>query len=187
MKKMSISLIFLGSVVSSTFCEPKFDLNIRYVDSFAALRDSQEGKAVTKELEEKRIDLTAEIKKLELEFTTAAKEFQAKASMLSDDGREREQKRLGKMERKYKEILKDADEDMKITMQSKQEQILRELNEAVKEYAQANNVDLVISQGGVVYSSDKANCTPGVVTAMNKNREIKIAKSKDASKTKATA
>lgn len=148
--------------------DPTFDLSIRYVDSYSAIRDSEEGKKIAKDLEKKRDELTKEIKVLEDKFAAAAKELQAKASALTEAGREREQKNMTKMEREYKAKLEESDQDMKIAMQAAQERLLREHNDAVYNYAKANNVDLVFGPGGVVYASEKANCTFDVVKNMDK-------------------
>ncbi len=148
--------------------DPTFDLSIRYVDSYAAIRESEEGKKIAKELEKKRDELTKEIKTMEDKFTAAAKELSAKASTLTESGREREQKNMTKMEREYKAKLEESDQDMKITMQAAQERLLREHNDAVFNYARVNNVDLVFGPGGVVYASEKANCTFDVVKNMDK-------------------
>lgn len=156
----------------------KFDLSIRYVDSFAAIRDSSEGKVVAKELEKKRDELTREIKEMEQMFTAEAKDLQAKLPTLSESGREREQKKMVKMEREYKAKLQESDEDMKITMQSAQERLLREHNDAVVQYAQAGGIDLVFGPAGVVYSSEKASCTLDVVKNMDKKYEVKLAQAK---------
>jgi len=112
---------------------------------------------------------------------------------LSDAGREREQKKMVKMEREYKAKVQECNEDIKITMQSKQERLLRDHNDAVEKYAQANNIDLVFGPHGVVYASEKASCTLDVVAGMNKTRQLKVAGAKTnkkdlvvASKTKST-
>ncbi|MCK5632935.1 OmpH family outer membrane protein [bacterium] len=169
------NLVAADSAKDTKNNEVNFDLTIRYVDSFAAIRTSDEGKEVAKELDSKRMELTKEIKEMEQQFTVAAKDFQAKASTLSESGKEREQKKLVKMEREYKSKLQESDEDMKITMQSVQERLLREHNDAVAKYAKTNEIDLVFGPGGVVFSSEKANCTMDVIEGMNKNF---VAKSK---------
>jgi len=163
------------------------DLVIRYVDSYAALSSSEDGKEFAKNLEKKRAELTVEIKKLEQEYAAAAKEFQAKASTLSESGREREQKKMVRLEREYKTKLQESEEDMKITMQSKQERLFREHQEAVQQYAKANDIDVVFGPGGILYASEKANCTNEVVAKMDDNRKVKLAKAKGAGSKKATA
>ena len=187
-KAKNLTLLIVGATLVSPICAdqakppakkaPTFDLSIRYVDSFAAVRESSEGQVVAKELETKRMELTKQIKELEQMFAAAAKELQAKASTLSESGREREQKKMVKMEREYKAKLQESDEDMKISMQNAQERLLREHNDAVQKYAKANDVDLIFGPGGVVFSSEKANCTMEVIKGMDKNFDIKLAKTK---------
>jgi Skp family chaperone for outer membrane proteins len=156
------------TTVKTDVVDPIFDLSIRYVDSYAAIRESEEGKKIAKDLEAKRDELTKEIKALEDQFAAAAKELQAKISTLSESGREREQKNMAKMEREYKVKLGESEEEMKITMQAANERLLREHNDAVYAYAKTNAIDLVFGPGGVVYASEKANCTFDVVKNMDK-------------------
>ena len=75
---------------------------------------------------------TSHLKGLEQKFTALAKEFQVKASTMSEVGRAREQKDLAKMEREYKGKLQESEEDMKISMQMGQERLFREHNQAVQ-------------------------------------------------------
>ncbi len=176
---LSASVVLLVAATTGQKTEKKgvnFDLTIRYVDSFAAIRESDEGKSVAKELEAKRAELTKDIKEMEKKFAAAAKEFQTKATMMSELAREKEQKQLVKMEREYKAKLQESDEDMKITMQSAQERLLREHHNSVFKYAKKNDVDLVIGPGGVVFASEKASCTLDVIEGMNKNYQVKLAK-----------
>jgi len=181
--KKATLLVATALLSSGTFCQ---QLVTRYVDSYDALQKSKGGQEVSKQLEKKRNDLGAEIKKLEEEFAASAKEFQAKASTLSESGREREQKKIVRLEREYKAKLQEAEEDMKITMQSKQERLFREHQEAVRQYAVANNIDIVFSPGGILYASENASCTKEVVAKMDGNRQIQLAKAKSSGK-KATA
>lgn len=162
------------------------NLKIEYVDSFAAIRGVEEGQEFAKELEVKRIELGQDLKLLEETLTASAKEFQTKASTMSETGRAREQKTLVKLEREYKAKLQESEEDMKITMQMGQERLLREHNDAVFKYAKANDVDLIFGPGGVVFASEKANCTLNIIEGMNKSYEIKLAKAGNA-KNKKTA
>jgi len=182
-----ISLVTLGTALlsSSVLCqvavrkpEVKFDLSIRFVDSIDVLGKSDSGKDVKTQLDQKQRDLAQRIKQKENQLTTAAKEFQAKAPTLSESGKVDEQKKIVRMEREYKTQLQEAEEDMKITMQSRQRQLLEELNIAVKEYAEENKIDLVFGPGGVVHASEKASCTMEVIEKMNKNRSVKLAKGK---------
>jgi len=162
------------------------NLKMEYVDSYAVIRESKEGQEFAKEMESKRIDLGKELKELEQKFTMSAKGFQTKASTMSEVGRAREQKDLAKMEREYKGKLQESEEDMKISMQMGQERLFREHNQAVFDYAKSNSIDLVFGPGGVIYASEKANCTFDIVDGMNKNYEIKLAKAREP-KNKTTA
>ena len=137
-----------------------------------------EGKKIGQQVEAKRNKAVAKLKEKEQEYVDAAKEFKAKAATMSEDARIKAQKKLTKMERTYKADLQEIEEELKIAMHQAQEKLVREHNDAVYEYARANNVDIVFGPGGVVYASEKAKCTGDVVKNMNKNYSQKLARAK---------
>ncbi len=182
---LAVSCIAFGSTVLADGTiktvktdAPTFDLSIRYVDTYAVMGQSEEGKKIGQQVEAKRNKAVAKLKEKEQEYVDAAKEFKAKAATMSEDARIKAQKKLTKMERTYKADLQEIEEELKIAMHQAQEKLVREHNDAVYEYARANNVDIVFGPGGVVYASEKAKCTGDVVKNMNKNYSQKLARAK---------
>lgn len=157
--------------------EPKKNLNVAYVDSLHAMRDSKAGQIVTTELEAKRKKMAEELQKCERQFTQDFKEFQEKASTMSEDAREKDQKRLAKLERDFKIKAQEFEEELKLEMQKATEKLSKELDDAVYEYARASNFDVVVDRvtGRVIYSAADQEPTEHVMCIMNKNHDNRLA------------
>lgn len=157
--------------------EVKKNLNVAYVDSLNAMRDSKAGQIVTADLEAKRKKMAEELQKCERQFAQEFKEFQEKVSTMSEDAREREQKRLAKLERDFKIKAQEFEEELKLEMQKATEKLSKELDDAVYEYARAANLDVVIDRvtGRVIYSAADQEPTQQVVSIMNKNHDNRVA------------
>jgi Skp family chaperone for outer membrane proteins len=106
-----------------------------------------------------------------------AKEFQEKASMMSEDAREKEQKRLVKMERDFKIKAQEYEEDFKVSMQKATEKLSKEVDDAVYQYARSNKIDVVVDKwtGRVIYSSQENEPTGEIVALMNQSHEKRVA------------
>ncbi len=145
------------------------DLNIRYIDTMQAMSTSKEGLQIQKELDTKRMvwakGLEAQAQKLQKEF----KEFQDKASMMSEASREKEEQRLLDAKRQYETATKSREEDFKIAMQKSMAKLGESVRKAAERTAIAQGVDVVVDfpSGNVIYVSDKAKCTNDIVVAMN--------------------
>ena len=145
------------------------DLNIRYIDTMQAMSTSKEGLQIQKELDTKRMvwakGLEAQAQKLQKEF----KEFQDKASMMSEASREKEEQRLLDAKRQYETATKSREEDFKIAMQKSMAKLGESVRKAAERTATAQGVDVVVDfpSGNVIYVSDKAKCTNDIVVAMN--------------------
>ncbi len=145
------------------------DLTIRYIDTMQAMSTSKEGLQIQKELDAKRMEwakgLEAQAQKLQREF----KEFQDKASMMSEASREKEEQRLLDAKRQYEVGTKSREEDFKIAMNKAMAKLGESVRKAAEHTAVAQGVDVVVDfpSGNVIYVSDKAKCTNDIVVAMN--------------------
>jgi outer membrane protein len=150
--------------------EGKTDLKIRYIDTFAAMRESEEGIKISKELDQKRKELAKNIENQEKKLTQAMTDYRSKASMLSDNARSKEEQKLAKMKREYENMVKESEEELKLVMQQKTEQLGRQVDKAVAKVAQEDKLDAVIDRmsGRVIYASAKGDYTAKITQAINK-------------------
>jgi len=148
----------------------KTDLVIRVFDRFESVRDSETGKVENKLLEEKRKELTVGVQKEEQAYLDAAGDFKKKASVMNESARETESKKLVKLERNYKTKVEESDVEFKLAMNKASERLYKEVQEAVTQVAEEDNVDLMIdaATGQVAYASKRALVTQKVTNRMNK-------------------
>lgn len=160
--------------------EGKSDLKIRYIDTFAAMRESKEGALVSKELEEKRKELAKGIEAEEKRLTQAMTEYRGKASMLSDTARNKEEQKLTTMKRDYESMVQKSEEMLKLVMQQKTEQLAKQVDKAVAKIAKAEALDAVIDRmsGRVIYASPAGDYTMKITMEMNKQYDVSLAQGK---------
>lgn len=149
--------------------EGKADIKIRYVDTFAAMRESEEGVKISKELDVKRQELAKGIEAQDKGLAQAMTDYRNKASMLSETARGKEEQKLAKMKREYENTVKESEEEYKLVMQQKTEQLGRKADSAIAKIAQADKLDAVVDKmtGRVIYTSDKADYTAKLIQAIN--------------------
>lgn len=155
-----------------------------YVDSATAMRSSKEGQKLSKELEDKREQLSAQLKKDEAALMKGVEEFKVKSTTMSKAEQDTEQQRLMKMERDLKAKVEEAELELKMAMQKTMEALGKEIEAAVKDVAIKNGLDTVTDtrSGQILYASDNVLYTDDLVKEMDKNYNAKVAKSNTAKK-----
>lgn len=182
---MSVSLLVSGLTNSqNTPVLANANSTIACIDSATAMRNSKEGQKLSKELEDKREQLSAQLKKDESALMKAVEDFKVKGPAMSKAEQESEQQRLMKMERDLKSKVEEAELELKMAMQKTMEALGKEVEAAVKDVATKKNLDVVIDtrSGQVLYASDSVLYTDDLVKEMDKNYNAKIAKNNTAKK-----
>jgi Skp family chaperone for outer membrane proteins len=165
---MNVKYVALSLLVSCAVSAEEF--KIRILDTFDAMRSSQEGAKVADKIEAQRAqiakDLEADGKKLE----AANKEVEAKLSTMSKAARDKEEMRLTKMKRDLENKVHDGEETLKFSMQKATEDLAVKVESAVNDYAKVEKPDIIIdkSTGRVIYASGKADITELIKNEMNK-------------------
>lgn len=156
---------------ASSHAKAKKDMTVEYVDALAAMRESDEGKRITSEIETKRRKMAEELQKIEKQLMQSAKATQEKWSTMSEEAREKTQREMAKAERDYKMKAQEYEEELQREMQKATEKLSKELDEAVAQYAQESKIDVVIDRvtGRVVYSVVDQEPTQKITELMNKN------------------
>ena len=164
------------------------NLKFRFIDSFELMRETEEGKKISQELQETYKKYTAEIQKDDEELAKEKSEYARKRSMLSETAREAEEKKLIKKERELKNKIQEKEEEYKMTFNKATEQVFKEITEAVTKTAKEEGLDAVfdINSGRALYVADNVNYTAKVKNSMNEKYKTKLAKN-DSGKKAATA
>ena len=170
------------AIDASSLVSGPSDLKIRYIDTWAAMRDSKEGIEVAKEIEKERLELARGLEAEEKKLTQAANEFKSKSSTMSDTARTKEEQRLRKMDLDLKNKLQESEETLKLSMQQKTERLAKEVDEAVAKIAMRADLDAVLDMysGRVVYlkKGSPIAITEHVVKQMDENSSVRLAKAK---------
>lgn len=161
----SLLLSGAGSLLAAETC----DLKIRFIDTFAAMRESNEGAKVAETIEKKREgiakQLDADGKKLEAKD----KEVRAKMSTMSKEALNKEEAVVTKMQRDLKAKVDDGQETLKLDMQQATENLAHKVEKAVDAYVKIEKPDAIIDKttGRVVYTSGKADITDVIKKQMD--------------------
>lgn len=165
------------------------NLKLATVNILEVMRDSKEGKQVGVELEERRKQLTDDIRADDQKFAQAMNNFKNKSATLSDTAREKEESRLMGMRRDLEAKVQKSEDELKHAMQKASDRLTVKVQKEVERVAQAKNVDLVIDEasGRVLHSSKRASFTKEVVASLNAEQAQTVAKAKAPQATKVAA
>lgn len=167
--------INLGNVIEGKTT----NLEIATVNILEVMRDSQEGKQVGFELEERRKKLTDDIHADDQKFAQAMETFKTKSATLSDTAREKEESRLIAMRRDLEAKVQKSEDELKHAMQKASDRLTTKVQKEVENIALTKNIDLVIDEasGRVLYASKRSSFTKDVVASLNKEHTQTLAKS----------
>jgi Outer membrane protein (OmpH-like). len=133
-------------------------IKISYFSASQAVGQSKVGKAVSEEMEKKRLGYEEDFKKDEAAYTKKIKDLQAKASTMSDSAKHAAEESLMKMKRDIENKAKGFDEDLKLAMNQAQEKVSKNLFEAAKKAGQEEGADLLHDvDRDIVINPDKIN------------------------------
>jgi Skp family chaperone for outer membrane proteins len=152
------------------------------VDSYVVMGECAEGLKARKEIERKKDFASQEIQEESKVFEKAKADYVSKSTTMSDAARDKEEKKLMKMERDLKNLVAEKEEELKHDMQVATEMLAQSLEAGVTKLAQSENIDIVFDKmtGRAIYVSDKFNFTDKAIKEVNKNYEIKLAHNKQA-------
>ncbi len=156
------------------------DAKIGVVDSFAAMGESVPGQEARKDFEKVRQELGKDLQKDEQKIAQAMSEYKSKSTTLSETAREKEEKKLMKMEREYKNKIQESEYELKLDMQKKTEYLAHDMDSAIVKMAQEEGLDIVFDRvGRVMYTSDKFDFTKEAIDKINTEHQVKLAQNKE--------
>ena len=182
-KKLYVALIGIISF-SRIAADVSFNhLNIRTVNLADIMRDSEEGKKASLELEQMRNDLTQELEKLQQDFRKQQEDFTVKRATISAEARRKIEEDLLTKSRDIESKAQKAEDKWKYTVQTVGESLTNKAQKTVEVYGKQNNLDLVLDKatGRVLFASDKTDLTKAMITDMNSEytKELTQAAKKD--------
>lgn len=172
----SLLLSCAGSVIAADTS----DIKIRFIDTFAAMRESTEGIKVADSIEKKREGIAKQLEADGKKLEAKDKEVRAKMSTMSKEALNKEEATMTKMKRDLENKVRDGEETLKLDMQQATENLAHKVEKAVDAYAKIEKPDAIIDKttGRVVYTSGKADITDLIKTQMNSDYAAACAKPK---------
>jgi Skp family chaperone for outer membrane proteins len=153
------------------------DITVKFIEALTVMGEGDPGLEQRQALEAKRNLSSQEIQEESRDFEKAKNDYIAKSTTMSDPAREKEEKKLVKMERDIKNLVAEKEDELKLDMQLATETLARELETAVAQLAKEENIDVVFDKmtGRAIYVSEKLDYTAQAIDRVNKNHQVKLA------------
>jgi outer membrane protein len=192
MKKNTLLLVAIGAGITSGITAesaknikdlPK-GADIRFVESFTAMRETKSGGIEGKKLEDMQNEKRKKLEGKKQKFDEEVKAHMAKADTMNDDARKKAEDKLRADQAALEKEAQEDEYELRLAMQNTTETLAKEMEEAVIEIAQKDGCDAVVDAmtGRVVYVKDSLNITKQVVKEMDKRHEKKLADNAKAAK-----
>ncbi len=154
--------------------------NVRFVETFTVMGEGELGQMYRVEIEGKRDTAMQLIQEEAKKVEKAKTEYVTKATTMTDAAREKEEKKLHKMDRDLKNMATEKEEELKLDMQIATEKLVQDMEVAVIELAQQENIDIVFDKmtGRAIYVSEEFDFTDKVIKKVNENHQMKVAQNK---------
>jgi len=188
-QKLSLSLLIISA--STTFFSysndkiTSSDLKLRVINTMDVMSNSDAGQDVSKDIEKIRQEKFSQLRESQEAVTQEIKNFQAKAPMLKKEELNKEEIRVSNLQKEHEYKVKAKEEEFKLEVQQKTDEISQKIVDAVKDYAQSQKIDLVLDvRGTVIYASedDRVNATEEVKKLVNSSyaqeKKLKLAQKK---------
>jgi len=169
MKKIFGCLLVLTVMMSlSSTCFAK-DMKIGYVDIFKVFNDYEKTKEYDEKLETKKVD--AEKKLVEKKETI--EKLQGKLDLLKNGERGKEEEKLSKELKEYRDLEREAFTDIRKERDEKMKDIVEDIDKIIKDYAKKNGFDLIINSNAVLYGVKAMYVTDEILKISNKEYKKK--------------
>lgn len=155
-------LIFMGFAGVSTSNAQQDNLEIGYVNPQSILNKMPEMKAVQQRLQNFVENKREEMAQKQQDFQQQVTEYQQKESVISENAKQKEEERLGKLNAELQQFQSQIQEEVQQKQQELVSPLLDQIDSAVSTVAQGMNLTYVIntttSNGDVIvlYASDEA-------------------------------
>ena len=164
--QVSLRKIFLGALVSVALSVPAMaELKIGVVDYARLLEQSPQAKAVQDALRNEFGPRYQQLVAQDQSLKTRAEKLQKDAATMSQDQRDKEEKSLRDTKRELERKMSEWQDDSNAKRNDEMNKLQRSLIGEVRDYAKAQNFDIVIAEG-VIYATPTVDITPQVLQAL---------------------
>jgi len=169
MKKIFGCLLILAVMMSlSSTCFAK-DMKIGYVDIFKIFNDYEKTKEYDEKLEAKKNAAEKELEKKK----EIIEKLQGKLDLLKEGEKVKEEERLSKEIKEYRDLEREALTDIKKERDEKMKDIVEDIDKIIKDYAKKNGFDIIINSSAVLYGVKAMDVTDEILKISNKKYKKK--------------
>ncbi len=165
MKKSKILILILIIFISSSY---SYGQNIAYANLDLVIQNSNVGKKIISYFENKNQKMIKEIKDKENIIREKEKSLISQKNILQSD---EYTKKVDLIKNEISEFNKSSSEKLK-KLNSEKESVsklfLIEVNKVLKEYAEANNIDIILSSNQMLIGKSNLDLTENILKNVNK-------------------
>jgi len=141
-------------------------LKIGVVDPQRLLAESPQGKAVTDAMRAEFAPRERTLQAQAQALKAKQEKLQKDGATMTDDQRLRSEKELRDGERDFERARGEFQDDITARRNEEYSRLQRTLGEEVRNYAKANNFDVILSGEAVIYQTPSYDITPAILTAL---------------------
>lgn len=142
------------------------DSKIGYISNQRIITESGPAKQAQAKLEQEFSKRQKELTDLQVSLKSLGDKFERDAPVLTESQRVSRQKEYADQSRDFQRKQREFQEDLNSRRNEELQQVLEKANKALKQVAEADKYDMVLSEG-VVYSNSKHDVTDKVLKILN--------------------
>ncbi len=142
------------------------DSKIAYISNQRIITESSPAKAAQTKLEQEFSKRQKELNDQQASIKSFSDKFERDAPTLTESQRSSRQKEFAELNRDFQRKQREFQEDLNGRRNEELQQVLDKANKAMKQVAEAEKYDMVLSEG-VVYSNNKHDITDKVLKILN--------------------
>lgn len=163
LKTSWVAALLLAAVASGAMAQ---DSKIAYISNQRIITESGPAKLAQTKLEQEFSRRQKELSDQQLSLKAFSEKFERDAPTLTDSQRASRQKEFAEQSRDFQRKQREFQEDLNGRRNEELQQVLDKANKAMKQVAEAEKYDMVLSEG-VVYSNNKHDITDKVLKILN--------------------
>jgi len=164
--QVSFRKIVLGSIAAATLAAPAFaEVKVGVIDYARLIEESPQAKAVQETLRSEFGPRYQQIVNQEQALKAKGEKLQKDAATMTADQRSKAEKELRDGARELERKKQEWQDDSNAKRNEEMNKLQRSLDVEVRDYAKAQNIDIVLA-AGVVYATPAVNITEAVLQAL---------------------
>jgi len=164
--QVSLRKIFMGTLAAAAISVPAMaEIKVGVIDYARLLEQSPQAKAVQDSLKNEFGPRYQQLVTQEQALKTRADKLQKDGATMAADQREKEEKSIRDAARELERKKGEWNDDSNSKRNDEMNKLQRSLIGEVRDYAKAQNFDIVIAEG-VIYATPTVDITPAVLQAL---------------------